>query len=738
LRFLNAYHPSSVNITMGNKQATTFSITLHTDQTHYEAGDIVTGRITFSGDPRSPSTFVRNLRGISLLLEGSEYVEIWKHDHGGHGHGSERKKRRKHHKKDHTRRVDRSTNTLLRMDCPIVRAETIRMDGNAYEYPFQMRLPSDMPSTMYCKHAPDSSSFAEIKYTLTAYLAMRDSIVSTYGTAALDEKLPKSELSLCILSNPSASNDCATPNHPLSMDLERFPINTCCFWNKGIIDLGWHVNTDTCCPNESITVQVVGENRSLVSVDSLRVQWIETITWSTERRRRSRRENGGPHREVKRVVAEERISTKGISCWQATGQPGRATPLALGDNNIHSYRSLAPTVTSSGDGSSYGHCHHNDPHCSPQAVSARLKLASGTRDSYSGHLIQVRHTLVVTACTAGWFNTSPESACNVKVVRKKSGVNDTKGCHEDSFYHYNNFGGPPTSASTLPSSLSPLPSPSASLASAPPMEEVIPIAEVLIADEWSHGGSTAAYPSSSSLSGTGDHWGMLAGDGIILPEAAAVILDEDLSPSHQSVSLTLQTSAPPAPTSVITPPPSPQPLSRVINDRVPSSVLPSAPDESLVHQGTNEGDYCFMFGRSGGIQHIASLERPNFQQLLILVEDSPESLAAVLQGDDGDGWRALVQNLSPQEFGSLLQASVPLNKGAFVAHTLAKAMRSASGTNSLTCRHILAGLQLLPQDERTTFAAQTAPMACDLAWHQNQLEQELNPKELALFRAALR
>ena len=696
----------------------------------------MTGRITFSGDPRSPSTFLRNVRGISLLLEGSEYVEIWKHDHGGHSHGPERKKRRKHHHKDHTRRVDRSTNTLLRMDCQIVRAETIRMDGNAYEYPFQMRLPSDMPSTMYCKHAPDSSSFAEIKYTITAYLAMRDSIVSTYGTAGLDEKLPKSELSLCILSNPSASTDCATLNHPLSMDLERFPINTCCFWNKGIIDLGWHVNTDTCCPNETITVQVVGENRSLVAVDTLRVQWVETITWSTERqRRRNRRGNGGPHREVKRVVAEERISTKGISCWQATSQPGRATPLALGDNNIHSYRSLAPTVTSSCDGSSYGHCHHNDPQNSPQAVSARLKLASGTRDSYSGHLIQVRHTLVVTACTGGWFNTSPESACNVRVVRKKSGANGTNGCHEDSFYHYNNFGGPPAPASKLPSSLSPLPSPSASLASAPPMEEVIPVAELLMADEWSHGGPAAADPSCSSL---GDHWGSLAGDGIILPEAAAVILDEDLSPSHQNVSLTFETSAPSASASVITPPSSPQPPSRVINDRVPPSGQPSAPDESLVRQGSNEDDYCFVFGSSGGIERAASTERPNFQQLLILVEDSPESLAAVLQGDDGDSWRDLVQKLSPQEFGSLLQASVPVNQGAFVAHTLAKSMRSASGTNSLTCRHILAGLQKLPQDERTVFAGQTAPMACDLAWYQNQLEQELNPKELALFRAALR
>lgn len=552
----NEHEPASGNRinTMGNKP---FRLALKLDQITYQAGDLVKGRVFVSIDSASS---LDGVDGLYLRLEGYEYAQV---STKTNSHNSSRRVHDDRH-----RRIERSTNTLVRTEHRLVRREDLKV--GQYDMAFEWRLPSDLPSSMQCQKK-DSSSLVEIRYTLTAFL-------SSSGT----RDLPHSDAALCIAARPLPVR-----RESVLMETENFPVHSCFFWNNGDIRLGWIASSDVAVPGDSVTVEVFGENQSPQEVDHLSVKWIETVTWTTD--------GGSKRKSVTRTLAEQRLNVANVACWRpwykAEGSSG--------------YQSLAS--------------HRN-------AQTARLSLPMDARDSYNGRLVQVRHSLVVKVATKGCVSNSPESSFLVRIVR---GV-----------------------TTDLPSS-APMPS----------QAPVVP-----------------AYAEAEVLS-----WDPVLGEVIEVPEAAAVLIDEDLMHMRTEAVAHVSSSA---------------------------QFRASAPEESLLH----EQEYLYT-----------PYARPDLAQLITLVQDSPSSLSALLQDAT---WITLVQNLSPREFCAVLQAAGPAC--SLVARTVARTMRER-----FECRHLLACLWTLPENYRMDLLQQTAPFLGDLTEGRRLIEQELSPRELACFRAAL-
>ena len=366
---------------MGNKP---FRVALKLEQQHYVAGDIVQGSVYLSVDKKSS---LKGVDGVYLLFEGVEHAEVVGHHH--HSHCERKGSQPLGPPPNSQRGIDRSTVTLVRSDHPVVLAPQLRV--GQFEYPFQWRLPSDLPTSMRCtknkKHSGSNSNsnsindnndrnchnVAEIRYTLTAYLATSAGARRTARDSNVASWLPRSDVPLTIAAKPRHS---ISRNAPLLVESEKFPVNSCWFWNNGNIKMGWQVDAATACPEDTVTVQIYGENQSPTPVTSLTVQWKETITWCAD--------PNGTRQSVTRTLVEKRLPVDTVRCWQPWYQP--------------------PSNQRGSD-------------AAQQYCTTQLQLPADARDSYTGRLIQIRHMLVVRAHTKNIWASVPESSAQVRIVR---------------------------------------------------------------------------------------------------------------------------------------------------------------------------------------------------------------------------------------------------------------------------------------------------------------------------------
>lgn len=344
---------------MGNKPCR-IAIRIDEPQRAHRAGELVSGRIYFSATNK---TDLSSFQGINLVLEGHEQVVLARNQESKHEYS-----RRVHESDPH---VERSAKVLVRTEYPIARFE----DGNKlkagqYEYPFRWRLPADLPSSMHCgkRGKSDVYNFAEIRYTLSAKIVVPN--------LRIFESINGNKIDSITLNVAARGSD--YPGQPIPVQTEDYPINTCFFWRNGSIRMGWDAGSDVCFPGSTLSVKVFGENQSPVPVRSLVVKLVETVNVQTS------------HYEMKksfpRTIALERMSVENINCWKSRD---------------------------------------NRRHASSEAIRSHLfnlKIPSDVRDSYGGDLIQVRHTLVVTAETPGLCTvTSPESSYQIHIARQITG-----------------------------------------------------------------------------------------------------------------------------------------------------------------------------------------------------------------------------------------------------------------------------------------------------------------------------
>jgi hypothetical protein len=345
---------------MGNQQT---KIGVRLDQSRLEAGEVVTGRVYLSLPP--PQQAKAAFSGLHLRFYGEEYSQI---------------ARKRSGKED---LLEKATQVLVHNDYPLVDLRGVRptKSNGQYEYPFQFRLPSQLPSSMLCtsggSHA-SKRSFCEIRYHLEAYLSLPNGGLSRHAS-----KIP--------VHVRAARQTNIRANDPVFMDPETFPVTSCCFWNKGSVSLGWQADRSTVGPGEMVKVEARGQNRSQLDVESLTAQWVETVTWQTGNGR------GKQHaRTSRRTIVEQRLSVDPHSSpWTARDVlRGYNNGLVQGDDILQN---------------------------SQIPLRFSLRLPEDARTTYTGASVQVQHILLVRINTAGGITTtSPELASRVRVERSSS------------------------------------------------------------------------------------------------------------------------------------------------------------------------------------------------------------------------------------------------------------------------------------------------------------------------------
>jgi len=484
---------------MGNKPSKSpyypYRIALKLDRLQYHVGDVVTGTVYVSvQDPVRLQEMIGD--GVHLLFEGYENSEIVKDDRNPrHPSSADRRCQHQNRKGQHPyQHVYRASNAIVRADYgPVVKTSDLKLldpqgsnDGKGYGYAFRWRLPTaQLPGSMYCtksshekatssgrtaNNAASSSckccrSFAEIRYTLTAYLALRDDFrvhpefhgsrrpyeddVGFFNEVEEEdgeiESPPESQVAVCITAASAEHYDEVRqqPDQkppPLVMEIDQFPIRSCpWFWKRyGEIDLGWGLESgDEAGPGDAVTVHVYGRNRSSMHVDSVSVRWIETVTWKTSDTAStcigghdrcyydyavgtSRRGSGDSYRSgtllcsQSRVLSEHNISTGDVPWWQPWSS-SNDNGLSLDDTG--GGRSLdEPLLAASSTMSA-------SSSLEPQnKLTARLQLPLDARDSYSGRLVNVRHVLVVTGTPIHmlllWYWVFPNDLCYDAMLKR--------------------------------------------------------------------------------------------------------------------------------------------------------------------------------------------------------------------------------------------------------------------------------------------------------------------------------
>jgi hypothetical protein len=295
--------------------------------------------------------------GLFLLLQGEECCQI-AHDEHDYSHSSSR-----NHSSTH-REIDRASSSLVHMNVALTNFSCSKVVPGQYEYPFEWQLPSNLPSTMY---ASKGDSHCEIRYRMTAYLHQNGSFGNPKHSATQ---------AICLLARPKA------PSHStgIVMDPEVIRIKSCCF-DTGQVTMGWDVDKTVASPDSFLKIGISGRNESSVEIDCLRARLIETITWAANGRRE----------EKTTTLTESQVPTTNLPQWHSSKHLHHSSPYEVVD--MGSYRQ--------------------------SIVETQLLLPKEARDSYNGSVIQVRHSLVITAKTPP-CHTTVESGSLIRVQRQSA------------------------------------------------------------------------------------------------------------------------------------------------------------------------------------------------------------------------------------------------------------------------------------------------------------------------------
>jgi len=334
-----------------------FKVGIRLDQSEYESGSELSGRVYLSVSGSDD----RVANGIHLTLMGEEYAEIFRQDDQNHSSS-----------RQNSRSVDRSARHLVHLEVPLTTFPSDRIPPGQYEYPFQWILPAKLPSSMQCRNG---ESFCEIRYTVTAFLTQCDVRSGSSPDFSATQ-------SLSIMDRGSGPLDKPTS---IIMEPEIVPIKNCCCYSQGSMSLGFDASTTVAAPNSIVDIGITGNNMSIVQVEHLKAEWTETVTWTAHNRTET----------VRRILSGTKIVAG--PAWN----PMDPNILKRDRSywNRPSYQTVAETIS---------------------RVQGQLTLARDARDTYRGSLIEVRHSLVVTAVTPGaCCITSPESSILVRVERKE-------------------------------------------------------------------------------------------------------------------------------------------------------------------------------------------------------------------------------------------------------------------------------------------------------------------------------
>lgn len=195
---------------MGNKPCRIGLRIVDPDLPH-QAGDLIEGRVYFSV---TNSADLRAIQEIRLVFRGEEYAEIDLNGQIRNGNYTYQEK------------VERVSKVLICNEYPVINFTEAgkKLKAGQYEYPFRIRLPRDLPSSMKCCSSQQSRSHATIRYAISAVILFKDKIQAALAVSPSREET-------C----PLWVSALSTPYQPIpsSMPLEVYPIASWCVWMSG-------------------------------------------------------------------------------------------------------------------------------------------------------------------------------------------------------------------------------------------------------------------------------------------------------------------------------------------------------------------------------------------------------------------------------------------------------------------------------------------------------------------------
>mmetsp|Transcript_7271 Transcript_7271/g.10286 ORF Transcript_7271/g.10286 Transcript_7271/m.10286 type:complete len:566 (+) Transcript_7271:123-1820(+) len=248
-------------------------------------------------------------------------------------------------------RTVKGARNILQIPIPVNQQELF-LDGYGqqippgnYKLPFELDLPSMLPSTMEA-HGADSDSRCSIRYYIKAELK---------GSGWFSNYSSRQEIH--VSSKPLRKDRVPCFKEPITT-----PVSACCF-SKGSMTYGAKVDDTILERGEQVTVKMSCVNNTSVEIESTHAMLTEIVSWTVD----GRTEN-----------QYRTLSRADFGTFQSRGQEDYVTS-RMGESNFDEIMN---------DIEAGAHC-------------GIISLDSSANDTYSGHFIRTNHSIRIGITTAG-------------------------------------------------------------------------------------------------------------------------------------------------------------------------------------------------------------------------------------------------------------------------------------------------------------------------------------------------
>ena len=269
---------------MGNSS---YTLAIQTEETNYSAGDLVNGRVYLSVN--EPSI---DCQALIIHFHGQEHATVH-YDSTDRGDNS-------------CDQYETHKETILDENYTIhsFASSNNQIPRGQYEFPFQMQIPNDLPSSMHCRR---DKSRCEVRYNLSAVIQKPS--LGREGWNPFRDRLSSKPIVLGIYRNPNMHTGNSIGNKTLHFMSATQRINYWCCINRGFMEVHAqlaknltseeNIRSDANIPVDAYTgvatltpevqymVPLIITNQSTTSVKSMKLELIENVKWKPKYREAS-------------------------------------------------------------------------------------------------------------------------------------------------------------------------------------------------------------------------------------------------------------------------------------------------------------------------------------------------------------------------------------------------------------------------------------------------------------------
>ena len=303
-----------------------------------------------------------NAEYLMVTVGGEEYALVaWRQTTGSGDNRKTVTKRRRYRR------------ALLHMDAGLAdfSATGGKLAPGRYEFPFTLRLPVGLPSSM-SSHGPHGSK-CRITYSISARLGRPGFFTSDFRTArqVLVSSAPLPPL----------------PN-PVFVEPDTQQVNFCCCFNRGSMTLGASLDDTAVERGGTVGVGLACKNDSTSEILGVDIEVTEHVRWGPVN-------GGGRHNDRSRVIARISVDPSQVMGTQALSAEQRQASSGMSAHHANYSTLFHQLSTASG-------------------TRAILNLPPDARDSYVGSAIKTWTTMSLTLRTGSCI-TNPALSLSLRV-----------------------------------------------------------------------------------------------------------------------------------------------------------------------------------------------------------------------------------------------------------------------------------------------------------------------------------